>query len=333
MAKTGPQKYPGASTAYWYQSKFGGSAMESNVGVMHTTEGRTLPSYGGGASAPNFTAVPDIPNKRLRWYQHFDFDVSSRALVNRTGGVQTNTANAVQIELVGTCDERHATSWDGKRAGLDYLFWPAAPDWALAELAKFVKWAHDAHGIRLQSTVTWKPYKKGQVGGSYGANGVRLTGTQWNAYHGWLGHQHVPENDHGDPGDLDFARVLAHATGVKNTSPEEDDMPTAREVAEEVVELLATKDGHFPAPRDAADYSPDPENPKHYWALGTHERAQTEGIRAVRRELAAQTAAITALAHLVGTGADTDTIVAAVRQEIRDAVITVDVDITGTPAA
>lgn len=257
MAKTGQQKYPGASTAYFYQSKFGGSAMESNVGVMHTTEGRTVPSYGGGGSAPNFTALPDIKAKKLKWYQHFDFDVSSRALVNKAGGVDTNTANAVQVELVGTCDERNATTWDGKRAGIDYLFWPAAPDWALAELAKFVKWAHEEHGVRLDSTVTWKPYKKGQVGGSYGANGVRLTGSQWGAYYGWLGHQHVPENDHGDPGDLDFARVLAHAKG--SNPPEEEDMALSssdiEKVADAVIARMMTKDV-WPAPKDAVDYKP-----------------------------------------------------------------------------
>lgn len=257
MAKTGPQKYPGASTAYFYQSKFGGSAMESNVGVMHTTEGRTVPSYGGGGSAPNFTALPDIKAKKLKWYQHFDFDVSSRALVNKAGGVDTNTANAVQVELVGTCDERHAATWDGKRAGVDYIFWPAAPDWALAELAKFVKWAHEQHGVRLASTVTWKPYKKGQVGGSYGANGVRLTGSQWGAYYGWLGHQHVPENDHGDPGDLDFARVLAHAKGTN--PPEEEDVALSssdiEKVADAVVARMMTKDV-WPAPKDASDYEP-----------------------------------------------------------------------------
>ena len=224
MAKTGPQRYPGASTAYWYQDDYGGTAMESNVGVIHTTEGTSLPSYGGGASAPNFTALPDIPNRRLRWYQHFDFDVSSRALMNRAGGVQTNTANAVQVELVGTCDPKHRTSWNGKQAGRDYLYWPDAPDWALAELGRFVRWAHDAHGVRLASTVTWKAHPS-----SYGANGVRLTGAQWNAYYGWLGHQHVPENDHGDPGDLDFARVLAHARGTDDapSDSQEDDMPGA----------------------------------------------------------------------------------------------------------
>ncbi|WP_326808187.1 LysM peptidoglycan-binding domain-containing protein [Streptomyces sp. NBC_01775] len=213
MAK-GPQKYPDASTAYWYGRTYPGSAMESNVGVIHTTEGMTVPGYSGGRDAPNFTALPDIKNKRLRWYQHFDVDRSSRALVNLGGGVETNTLNALQVELVGTCDERHAKTWGGKKAGTDYLFWPDAPDWALAEMGKFVRWCHDHHGIKMQSTVTWKPYKKGQAGGSYGANGVRLSGKQWQGYYGWLGHQHVPENSHGDPGDIDMARVLAHARGT-----------------------------------------------------------------------------------------------------------------------
>ncbi|MEU5838766.1 LysM domain-containing protein [Streptomyces diacarni] len=217
MAK-GPQKYPGASTAYWYGRKYPGSRMESNTGVLHTTEGWTVPSYGGGASAPNLTALPDIKGRWLRWYQHFDIDRSSRALVNRSGGVETNTLNALQVELVGTCDERHAKTWSGKRAGVDYLFWPDAPDWALAELGKFVRWCHDTHGIKMSSPLTWKPYNKGQRGGSYGANGVRLSGSQWLNFYGWCGHQHVPENVHGDPGDIDMARVLAHARGTADDS-------------------------------------------------------------------------------------------------------------------
>lgn len=280
MAKTGPQKYPGASTAYWWQQTWGGSAMESNVGVIHTTEGRTVPNYGGGASAPNFTALPDIPNKRLRWYQHFDFDVSSRALVNKAGGVDTNTANAVQIELVGTCDERKAETWDGKRAGVDYIFWPEAPDWALAELARFVKWAHDEHGIQLRSTVTWKPYNKGQVGGSYGANGVRLTGAQWNAYYGWLGHQHVPENDHGDPGDLDFARVLAHATGIQ-PAPLEEDMALN---ADDVRKIWET-DGILSSP----DYDKDPTGDLH-WPAESYLRNTYLAARETRERVKSLTA-------------------------------------------
>ncbi|MFD8937336.1 LysM peptidoglycan-binding domain-containing protein [Streptomyces sp. NPDC059578] len=214
----GTQRYPGADTSHWYGVRYPGSPMEVNAVVLHTTEGRTLPTYGGGASAPTLTAVPDIRRKRLLWYQHFDFDRSSRALVNRAGGVETNTLNVAQLELVGTCDERNAKTWGGKRVNVDYLFWPAAPDWALAELAKVVRWAHDQHGVPMRSTVSWKAYKKGQQGGSYGAgNGVRLSAGQWVDYRGWLGHQHVPENSHGDPGDLDFERVLEHARGVVRT--------------------------------------------------------------------------------------------------------------------
>jgi hypothetical protein len=212
--RAGPQKFPGASTSHWYSGKYPGSSMESNVGVIHTTEGKTLPDYGGGSSAPNFTAVPDFKNKRLNWYQHFDFDESARALVNKSGGVETNTANAVQIELVGTCDPGTSKKWGGKNT--NHIFWPQAPDWALHELAEFVKWAHDKHGVRLASTVTWKAYPA-----SYGSNGVRLTQSQWNGYYGWLGHQHVPENDHGDPGSLPFDKVLAYAKDASD-SPKQD---------------------------------------------------------------------------------------------------------------
>lgn len=217
MAKSGPQRYPGASTAYWHQSRYGGDAMESNVVVWHTTEGTSLPSYGGGASAPNFTALPDFAAKRLVWYQHFDFDVSSRALVNRAGGVETNTLNVVQVEIVGTCDPATHRKW----GSTPHLYTPDLPDWAVRDLAAFAKWAHDHHGVPLTSDVTFKAYPS-----SYGSNGVRMSGAKWNSYRGHCGHQHVPENDHGDPGALPMAAILARAKGATPTHPPttEDDM-------------------------------------------------------------------------------------------------------------
>jgi hypothetical protein len=43
---TGPQKIPGASQTNFYgDGQFSGSTMEINTGVVHTTEGRTLPDY------------------------------------------------------------------------------------------------------------------------------------------------------------------------------------------------------------------------------------------------------------------------------------------------
>ncbi|MEU9597199.1 hypothetical protein AB0E06_10345 [Streptomyces sp. NPDC048109] len=216
MAKSGPQRYPGASTAYWHQSRYGGDAMESNVVVWHTTEGTSVPSYGGGASAPNFTAKPDFVAKRLVWYQHFDFDVSSRALVNRAGGVETNTLNVVQVEIVGTCDPATHRKW----GSTPHLYTPDLPDWAVRDLAAFAKWAHDHHGVPLTSGVTFKAYPS-----SYGSNGVRMSASKWTSYRGHCGHQHVPENDHGDPGLLPMTAILARAKGATPTTPStEDDM-------------------------------------------------------------------------------------------------------------
>jgi hypothetical protein len=231
MTYTGPQKYPGASLAYWYQGTWGGAEMETNVCTWHTTEGMTLPTYGGGASAPNLTAKPDFANKKLRWYQHFDIDRSARALVDNAGGVTTNRNNNVQVELVGTCDPATRNKWvnQGRRQNVDFIFWPEAPDWALREMALFVRWLYVNHGVPMRSTVTWRAYP-----GSYGVNASqRLTSTQFNAYSGHLGHQHVPEgNDHGDPGNIAMARVLVYAIG------EEQDMALSDEDVTKVVKAV-----------------------------------------------------------------------------------------------
>lgn len=210
MAKTGPQRYPGASTTYWYGSRYPGSPMESNVIVWHTTEGTSLPSYGGGASAPNFTAKPDFAAKRLVWYQHYDFDVSSRALVNKASGVETNTLNVVQVEIVGTCDPATHKKW----GSTPHLYTPQLPDWAIRDLAAFAKWAHDNHGVPLTSNVTFKAYPS-----SYGNSDVRMSYAKWNSFTGHCGHQHVPENDHGDPGLLPMAAILSRAKGTSTPAP------------------------------------------------------------------------------------------------------------------
>ncbi|MEU7594947.1 hypothetical protein AB0B79_18215 [Streptomyces sp. NPDC039022] len=211
MTRSGPQRYPGASTSAWYQGRYGGDAMESNVIVWHTTEGTSVPSYEGGRSAPNFTASPDFKRQRLVWYQHFDFDTSSRALVNRGGGVETNTLNAAQVEIVGTCDPDTHRRW----GSMPHLYTPELPSWAIRDLAAFARWAHDQHGVPLTCGVQWRAYP-----GSYGASSVRMSYAAWNAYRGHCGHQHVPENDHGDPGALPMDAILAAAKG--GPTPEDD---------------------------------------------------------------------------------------------------------------
>ncbi|RPF36527.1 hypothetical protein [Streptomyces sp. TLI_185] len=203
--KSGPQHYPRADRTHWYQHRWPGDAMEVNVVVLHTTEGRTLPDYEGGRMAPNLTAVPDLKAQKLTWYQHFDIDVSSRALVNLPGGVETNTLNVCQAELVGTCNPVTHQKW--RDAGKGHLYWPEAPQWALRELARFLAWMHEEHDVPLSGPKLWPPYPK-----SFGSRaGQRMSGHEWNAFNGVCGHTHVPENQHGDPGAIDFDGLIRFA--------------------------------------------------------------------------------------------------------------------------
>lgn len=284
MTLTGPQKIPFANTTRaWYENTYKGSDMESNVGVIHTTEGTTLPSYGGGASAPNVTGVPDIKNKKINWFQHYSVDRSSRALVNESGGVQTNTANAFQVELVGTCDPRRATEWNGLKAGVDYIFWPSAPDWALAEVGKLVRWLSDNHKIQAKSTVEFRAYP-----GSYGKFAKqRLTGAEWQAYYGWLGHQHVPENDHGDPGNIDIDRIIQFA--LSGAAPEKE-APVA--LSKDDVNSIFNTDGLITSPL----YDKDPSGNK-FWTAGQYFRNtyhRSEGTEKKVVELTKKVVALTA---------------------------------------
>lgn len=270
MARTGPQRYPGASHAYRYSNRYPGSAMESNVIVWHSTEGTSLPSYGGGSMAPNFTAVPDFKAKRLVWYQHFDFDESSRALVNKSGGVQTNTANACQVEIVGTCDPSTHKKW--AKAGYAHLYTPELPDWAIRDLGAFAKWAHDAHGVRLESGLTFKPYPS-----SYGNTNTRMTGAEWSKFYGHCGHQHVPENDHGDPGNMDINAILAAARGG---SPEEVD-PLAGYSKKDIYDSVMRTDA-VPAPKSSPTKSTNKT-----WTLESYVQTILNTMDAMREELAA----------------------------------------------
>lgn len=208
----------------WYQDNYPGAAMDPNCGVIHTTEGTSLPGYSGGATAPNYTAVPDFIEKRLKWYQHFPDERSSRALMNLTGGVETNTANAIQVELVGTCDPGTRAAW--LRGNARFIFWPDPPSWALKDLAKFLADMNRRHGIPIDGPrdARWKPYPE-----SYGPGGQRFSFEEWRKFKGWCGHQHVPENSHGDPGDFPFSQLKQLALGL--VDKEEPETPRWDEIA------------------------------------------------------------------------------------------------------
>lgn len=188
---------PFADQRYRYDSRYPSSGYSGgpSKGVLHTTEGSlagALQAYGSGAKAPHFTVDPVVAAQRVDIFQHFDTGRPSRALANAAGGVQTNGDGAVQIELVGTC-------YDGGPG----MVWPRAPRWALDGLARLMRWIEADRGIPRVAASIWLPYPS-----SYGSTSARMSQQQWDGFAGWCGHQHVPENTHGDPGQLDMAYLL-----------------------------------------------------------------------------------------------------------------------------
>ena len=71
--------------------------------VVHSTEGTSFPGYDGGSSAPHFTINVATGERR----QHISMGEAARALMNASGGVETNRGGAIQIETIGTCDPSH----------------------------------------------------------------------------------------------------------------------------------------------------------------------------------------------------------------------------------
>ncbi len=185
-----------------YPMTYSGGAWKA---LLHGTESSALPGYDGGAKAPHFTVVPNKTTQTVKVYQHFDTRRPSRALRNLAGGVETNRERVIQIEIVGTSDPRAAGAM---------ILLSAAPRWLLDGLARLMRWIEGAHGIpRVSTPRPWLPYPS-----SYGATRARMTGPEWDGFSGWCGHQHAPENSHGDPGDIDIDYLLSPSTS------KEDDM-------------------------------------------------------------------------------------------------------------
>lgn len=184
------------------------------IHLLHSTEGNGYPSrtvYRDGRSAPHFT----VDMRARTAHQHFPLTGGAWALV-APSGIATNTGGAIQYELVGTCA--------GVRGMYDVT---RATDEELAYLAGLLAEVSKATGIPMACTVPFRKYPA-----SYGASPVRMTAAQWGTYRGIAGHQHVPGNVHGDPGDFPIQRLITLApTQHTATMEDDDDMPSAQEIA------------------------------------------------------------------------------------------------------
>lgn len=142
--------------------------------------------------------------------------------------------------------------------------------------------------------------------------------------HGWTAKSAIGHKEWSDwkpdPAGIDmtsFRRDVAERlTHPASWNPEEDDMPTADDIATAVLK----KDGIISVPGAPAS------NPT--WTLSSCVTEILKRVDQVKATEAAQSAAIAKLAGLVGSGVDTATVVAAVKEAIADAVVKVSVDVT-----
>jgi len=162
--------------------------------LVHTTEGGSIEgavsAYRANNSWPHKT-VDCRFGKPYRIARHLPLHVPARSLRNESGGVQTNRDGVVQYEIVGSATRPHEIDWVWFGANV------LGPDCR-------------AMGVPIQSSVSWVAYPA-----SYGERAnQRLTGSGWASYRGVLGHQHCPENSHGDPGAIPIDDLLAAANGT-----------------------------------------------------------------------------------------------------------------------
>jgi hypothetical protein len=157
-------------------------------GCLHTTEGSGWPPYQGWTVHPHFTVLP-LPGRGVRVKQHVRLDGASFALRNTPGGVETNRDRVYQVELIGTATRNGPG-----------LAWRDADDVVLAALYRtLIRPLSEEVGIPLSAL----PFRDEAA-----VPGHRLGGARFDGYSGWLGHQHVPENSHWDPGPFPWDRMI-----------------------------------------------------------------------------------------------------------------------------
>jgi hypothetical protein len=174
-----------------------------SVLVLHTTESdpgtaQTIATYLVSKGCQSHTVYDPSTGEHIRllpWSQ------PAKALRNLPGGVETNNRGDVyQIELVGRAQDvpGYSSTW-------------------FAALALYVQRVCAETGTPIVFPCPFVPYPQ-----SYGLTAAqRMSNDEWLACTGIVGHQHVPESDHGDPGDM--SRLVDLLTNYG------DDMAVAKE--------------------------------------------------------------------------------------------------------
>jgi hypothetical protein len=173
-------------TAQWWEDKYSRTTMNPvSKLLLHTTETAGWPAYSAGASAPSLTYNPWMAASSNRWRQHNYLDRSSRALRDPSGtAVRENQDGVVQVEIVCYCDPGLYRQY-GKGVN-------ALPDHAYEDLGNLLAFLNREWSVPLRRAPEWDTYPP--------SDSIRMTGPEYDAFTGVLGHQHASGNTHGDPG-------------------------------------------------------------------------------------------------------------------------------------
>lgn len=175
-------------------------------GALHTTETDYYPpstkSYFGHQNWPH-TTIGQAKDGTRGVFSHIPLNRAARAAKNESGGVETNNASLIQTEIV----------WRASNA-------PNMPDWLLELIAKFMRFAEQEMGIKSEAVQFYGPDCGWKLASPTARQ--RMSAQQWNAYNGWCGHQHLPENSHWDPGAIPIQKLL-------NTTPSPEPIPVLEE--------------------------------------------------------------------------------------------------------
>lgn len=160
--------YPGADVSIAGNS--GGSYTGGPYkGLLHTTEGSSASGAIGAFKANNSWPHFLIDYAGAVW-QFINTNVSARALRNLSGGVQTNRDSVIQIEIVGFAAKPN----DHPQVQMD-------------ELRELMRWIEATTGVKQKGP--GRPFAS-----AYGQNHLRFSNAEWEAFDGWNGHCHAPEN-------------------------------------------------------------------------------------------------------------------------------------------
>jgi hypothetical protein len=176
----------------------GGTPVQNNgptVVVLHTTETDNRASYSG--TEPHFEIDDDGSI-----LQYISIAKTAKALYNLGGGVETNRRRGriIQFELVN-------------RAGRIESITDAQLD-GLAEAMRFV----DGE-LPFQKIAPSQGFHGADEGIVLATDDspIRFSFPDWEDFGGICGHQHVPENDHWDPGRFPLDRLLSRLDASPST--------------------------------------------------------------------------------------------------------------------